>query len=280
MPTSTCFIIQPFDKGKFDKRFRDVFKPAIKDAGLEAYRVDQDPGSSIPIHDIERGIRDARVCLADITLDNPNVWFELGFAISANKPVVPVCSAERVATFPFDVQHRTIIQYSNESQSDFEELKKKITEKIKAVLDKQQTPQGMLDPQLAGTGEQRSRLSLTDKLALYDRRFVTYRAVMEFVSHICIHGGCDHSDEITFLQAASRNRFLFESDIQEYIELIYKQSVELNHLEKTIANSRNEGAADYRKLLAEKSGKIREWFGEQFKVAEQKFGEYISITER
>ena len=38
----TCFVIQPFDSGKFDKRFDSVFKPAIKNAGMDAYRVDQE----------------------------------------------------------------------------------------------------------------------------------------------------------------------------------------------------------------------------------------------
>jgi hypothetical protein len=87
----TCFVIQPFDQGPFDKRYEDVFEPAIKDAGLEAYRVDRDPGVSIPIDQIESGIRGAQVCLADVTLDNPNVWFELGFAIAAKREVVIVC---------------------------------------------------------------------------------------------------------------------------------------------------------------------------------------------
>jgi hypothetical protein len=80
-----CFVIQPFDGGRFDKRFSDVFKPAIEEAGLEPYRVDRDPSVSIPINDIEKGIRDAAVCFADITLDNPNVWFELGYALASER---------------------------------------------------------------------------------------------------------------------------------------------------------------------------------------------------
>jgi hypothetical protein len=61
-----CFVIQPFDQGKFDKRYADVFRPAIEAAGLEAYRVDQDPSTSIPIEEIEASIRGATVCFADI----------------------------------------------------------------------------------------------------------------------------------------------------------------------------------------------------------------------
>ncbi len=89
---TTCFVIQPFDGGKFDKRFSGVYKPAIEQAGLEAYRVDSDPGVSVPIESIEKGIRQATICLADISTDNPNVWYELGFAFASKRPVVMVCS--------------------------------------------------------------------------------------------------------------------------------------------------------------------------------------------
>ncbi len=88
---ATCFVIQPFDGGNFDNRCEDVFAPAIKESGFDPYRVDRDPSASIPIDEIQRGIKQAAVCLADITLDNPNVWFELGYALSAGKSVVMVC---------------------------------------------------------------------------------------------------------------------------------------------------------------------------------------------
>jgi nucleoside 2-deoxyribosyltransferase len=130
----TCFVIQPFDKGKFDKRYEDVFAPAIKSAGLEPYRVDRDPGVSVPIEDIQRGIESASICLADITTDNPNVWFELGFAIAAQKDVIMVCSEERITKYPFDVQHRTITKYSTESSRDFDSLRTTIDSRIKATL--------------------------------------------------------------------------------------------------------------------------------------------------
>lgn len=134
---ATCFVIQPFDRGPFDKRFDDVFAPAIKAASLEPYRVDRDPGASVPIDDIESGIRGATACLADISEDNPNVWFELGFAIAARKQVVLVSRSDR-SKFPFDVQHRRIITYETESVRDFNELKTKITSQLQAAVQKQQ----------------------------------------------------------------------------------------------------------------------------------------------
>jgi hypothetical protein len=135
---STCFVIQPFDQGPFDKRFDDIFQPAISAAHLEAYRVDRDPRVSIPIEEIEAGIRNAEVCLAEITTDNPNVWFELGFAIASQREVVLVCSSERRSRFPFDIQHRSVINYDTESSSDFETLKGRITERLVAILSKEE----------------------------------------------------------------------------------------------------------------------------------------------
>ncbi len=128
-----CFVIQPFDGGRFDKRFKDVFEPAISEAGLEAYRIDRDPGATVLIDDIESGIRGSDACLADITTNNPNVWFELGLAIAGGKDVVLVCSTERAERYPFDVQHRAIIQYGVESPSDFGELHKSIVERLRAI---------------------------------------------------------------------------------------------------------------------------------------------------
>lgn len=129
-----CFIIQPFDKGTYDKRYKDVFEPAIKDAGLDPYRVDRDYQVEVPIEEIEKNIRESEICFAEITTDNPNVWYELGFAFACKKNVVLVCeSLERKGKFPFDIQHRQIINYTSESTSDFNDLKNEITNRIKAL---------------------------------------------------------------------------------------------------------------------------------------------------
>lgn len=133
---SNCFVMQPFDSGVFDKRYDDVFSPAIIAANLKPYRVDRDPAVSIPIDEIESGIRRSELCLAEITTDNPNVWFELGYAIGVRKEVVLVCSEDRQTKFPFDVQHRNIIRYKTESSQDFAKLREDITKRILAIREK------------------------------------------------------------------------------------------------------------------------------------------------
>ena len=128
-----CFVIQPFDNDKYDRRYTDVFAPAISKAGMEPYRVDKDLGVKIPIVDIERGIAESSLCFAEISNDNPNVWYELGYAFACGKDVIMVCSEERQGKFPFDIQHRLIITYKTGSKSDFEKLEDSIVAKIEAI---------------------------------------------------------------------------------------------------------------------------------------------------
>ncbi|PCJ72021.1 MAG: hypothetical protein COA62_05575 [Rhodobiaceae bacterium] len=163
-------MIQPFDNGgPFDRRYADVIKPAIESCGLHPYRVDEDPSASIPIDQIEQGIKDAAICIADITLDNPNVWFELGFAIASKKELCLICADTREAKYPFDVQHRSIIKFSTQAPSDFDELRKKIESKIPALVAKQEK----LQP---GTIEQSPLVESGDISAL---EIVTLCTVME-----------------------------------------------------------------------------------------------------
>lgn len=123
-------MIQPFDGGKFDKRYKDIFEPAINATGLSAYRVDNDDLATVPIDMIEEKIKAATVCVADITLNNPNVWYEVGYALASNKIVILICSDERTDNYPFDIRQRNILQYKTESQSDYDDLKAKLISRI------------------------------------------------------------------------------------------------------------------------------------------------------
>jgi len=131
-----CFVIQPFDKGPYDKRYKDILVPAITDAGLEPYRVDEDPSVTVPIENIESGIREAEICLADITTNNPNIWYEVGFAMASGRPVVMICAEPRIEPYPFDVRHRQIIPYTLQSSSDFDKLRKDVTARLTAQAKK------------------------------------------------------------------------------------------------------------------------------------------------
>jgi len=156
----TCFVIQPFDAGPFDKRYDDTVAPAIAAAGLDPYRVDRDPRVTIPIDQIEEGIRTSQACVADISSNNPNVWFELGYAFALGKPVVLFALDDPTRRFPFDIQHRHVVRYKTDSASDFETLRDEITTRLQAILAKEERLERAVQPTSIAEIEGLSQLEL------------------------------------------------------------------------------------------------------------------------
>ena len=103
----TCFVIMPF-KRLYKGRYEWIYEPAIKAAGLSPHLAGG-PGVSTITKDIEDGIRNSHICFADISEDNPNVWYELGFAYACGKQVVMVCDRKkRPGKLPFDVSVKNV----------------------------------------------------------------------------------------------------------------------------------------------------------------------------
>ncbi|MDX3909075.1 MAG: hypothetical protein QHC67_04575 [Sphingobium sp.] len=134
----TCFVIQRFDGGAYDRRYRETFAPAIDAAGAKPIRADEVLGTTPVIEKIEAGIRNSTVAFADVSEDNPNVFLELGYALCLNVPTVIVCDKSKRVKLPFDISHRPIIFYSTDAQSDFENLAAAITENIRVALSEAQ----------------------------------------------------------------------------------------------------------------------------------------------
>ena len=136
MDEKKCFIIQPLDEA-YKNRCDETYKPAIRNAGLFPYRVDEhyEP-HKLKIQQIWEEIKNSDVCLAEITKDNPNVWYEYGFADGRNIPIVLICEDGRREKLPFDVNQRDIYFYKIDSPSDREELQKAITRRLEIATQK------------------------------------------------------------------------------------------------------------------------------------------------
>lgn len=129
-----CFIIQPLND-EFKKRCDETYKPAIEQAGFSPYRVDEHYSSKkLKIEAIKEEIKKSAVCLAEITEDNPNVWYELGFADGHDIPVVLICENDKRNKLPFDVNQRDTYFYNTTSQGDWEKLQQEIAERIKIAI--------------------------------------------------------------------------------------------------------------------------------------------------
>ena len=84
----------------FNRIYRELIAPALEDAGLEVFRADQEIRAGDILTDMFQELLVADLVVADLTIDNPNVWYELGVrhALRA-RGVVIVCGGARTTAF-------------------------------------------------------------------------------------------------------------------------------------------------------------------------------------
>ena len=106
------FAIMKFEKD-FDELYNEVIVPMFKEYGYKSIRADECYTSTSIINDIVKEISDATVIIADITMDNPNVFYELGYAHALGKPTILLADIDKRDKLPFDVSGFRTIFYSN-----------------------------------------------------------------------------------------------------------------------------------------------------------------------
>jgi hypothetical protein len=124
----TCFVMMPFGQW-FDAYYKELFIPAIKDAGMEALRADELFSTGTVIEQIWEQIQKAKILLADLTGKNANVFYELGLAHAAHKPVV--FTSGNLEDVPFDLRHLRVVIYDVRDPFWGEKLKKSLTAFLK-----------------------------------------------------------------------------------------------------------------------------------------------------
>ena len=96
----------------FDALYTDVIKPTCEKFGLKAIRADDIYKSGLIINDIARSIEEASVIIADVTADNPNVFYEVGYAHGIKKATILLSDRTR-EKLPFDVSGFRTLFYDN-----------------------------------------------------------------------------------------------------------------------------------------------------------------------
>jgi hypothetical protein len=126
----TCFVMMPFGHW-FDVYYKDIFVPAIKEAGLEPVRADELFYTGSVIEQIWEQISKAKILLADLSGKNANVFYELGLAHAATKPVV--FTAASLEDVPFDLRHLRVVIYDVQNPFWGNKLMESITAYLKAA---------------------------------------------------------------------------------------------------------------------------------------------------
>jgi hypothetical protein len=106
----SVFVAMPFTD-----EFEDVYQfgiyAAVRRCGYVCEKVDEAVFTGPIVEQITEGIRNATFVIADLSLERPNVYLEVGYAWALKKPVVLV--AREGQRLHFDLSHHKCIFYRN-----------------------------------------------------------------------------------------------------------------------------------------------------------------------
>ncbi len=122
------FVIMQFTK-EYNELYEEVIKPVVELRGFDSVRADEFYTSTPILKDIIDSIKQSNVVIAEITPDNPNVFYEIGYSHAIEKPTVLLCDRKR-EKLPFDLSSFRTLFYENTIAG-----KKIIEENLKKYLD-------------------------------------------------------------------------------------------------------------------------------------------------
>jgi hypothetical protein len=143
MTKDKCFVIMPFGikpipdhPGQFfnfDKIYRTIIRRAVGEADMEAIRADEQSGSHIIHSAMFRELRDRAVVLADLSLGNPNVYYELGIRhVLSSGGTVLMC--REGTELPFDIRLSRVVFYRYNGTDIDWEVVEEIVPRLKDAL--------------------------------------------------------------------------------------------------------------------------------------------------
>ncbi len=122
------FIVSQFGTD-YDILYDEVIRPVCKKLKYNPVRGDEVVSCSMILSDIITSIRNSTVIIADITPDNPNVFYEIGYAHALNKPTILLCERKIREKLPFDISGFRTIFYDNSIGG-----KRKVEERLEQYL--------------------------------------------------------------------------------------------------------------------------------------------------
>jgi tetratricopeptide (TPR) repeat protein len=108
-----AFVAMPFgikEDIDFNAVFGELIKPALEGAGFEVFRADEEMRAGNIRTDMFQELLLADLVVADLSIDNPNVWYELGVRHALRKRGVVQITCRRDQT-PFDVLTERSVRY-------------------------------------------------------------------------------------------------------------------------------------------------------------------------
>ena len=111
--SSHAFVAMPFGRKQgiaFDRIYQELVRPALESAGFEVFRADEELRAGNIRTDMFQELLLADLVVADLSIDNPNVWYELGVRHALRARGVIQIQAGR-DYMPFDVYVDRALRY-------------------------------------------------------------------------------------------------------------------------------------------------------------------------
>jgi nucleoside 2-deoxyribosyltransferase len=133
----TCFVIAPIGepeseiRKRSDKILRHVITPVAQECGYKPIRADDISEPGIITSQVIQHIVDDDLVIADLTGQNPNVFYELAIAHAIKKPLVQII--KKGEQIPFDIASTRTIHVDHTDLDNVEEAKNEISRQIKLL---------------------------------------------------------------------------------------------------------------------------------------------------
>ena len=137
MDRKTCFIVCPIGeegseiRRKSDDLLEFIIEPICNQKGYDIVRADKILNNDRIDDSILKYLNEAELVIADVTQNNANVFYELGFRTATGKPVIQI--AEDGTKLPFDIQNIRTHFYNIDNTRKTQEFKQKLLQIIYAV---------------------------------------------------------------------------------------------------------------------------------------------------
>lgn len=111
------------------------------------------------------------------------------------------------------------------------------------------------------------------KNELFNRRIKLFDIISHYISDILCTGNIEQGKEAQFLRNTRNAFFIFDKNIEKYIEKIYAQSIEL----QALCNLRNSLSGDKLNNAINKEKQIKDWFIKELNRIRPKFQKYLKL---
>lgn len=138
----SCFVICPIGESGSDIRKRanklrkSIIEPAMEGFGFEVVRGDDLHSEEGQINiEVIQAVRESELCIVDISVPNPNVYYELGLRHESGKPLI-LLMAKGSGKPPVDIAAHRYIEYDLSTKQGIYEAKYQLKDFVKYEVER------------------------------------------------------------------------------------------------------------------------------------------------